>query len=293
MQSEIRSISDLEKALKEFRGQSTGRINPWWFRGQPKFGLEVQPQVNREWFWERSRRMAFALLRDDERKVWASEQTVLNSFELTCLGHTERGESRLDLYCLAQHYGLPTRLLDWSRSPLVALFYALCSESEDDVELIGINPRSLYRRDGLREIQLGRAEHIERAVDWIWRQEPDVDPGTDLDEVSDWVAVPFFPTLRDARMVNQQARFTFHPPGGERSISGDWFSEHSHESRRWRIPAASRPSLLGFVRESGIHEGLLTPGLAGDVAALNADLNLNSRSWEHLVASTASTDSPA
>lgn len=49
------------------------------------------------------------------------------------------------LYALMQHHGLPTRLLDWSKSPLVALFFALTQKTvnEDDPRVWIMNPYKL------------------------------------------------------------------------------------------------------------------------------------------------------
>jgi hypothetical protein len=55
-------------------------------------------------------------------------------------------ENFIDNLIHMQHYGIPTRLLDWSRNPLIPLFFA-CSESRADGRVFAYKPKVIFEFD--------------------------------------------------------------------------------------------------------------------------------------------------
>lgn len=91
-----------------------------------------------------------------ERRIFSNkcDQTFINTFKSKGISHLDiLPENDWEWMSTAQHFSLPTRLLDWSQSPLSALFFAVENERykykeeiEDSPVVWCLNPNALNEK---------------------------------------------------------------------------------------------------------------------------------------------------
>ena len=123
-QKEISSVEDLLKVVAPSTfSESRGR---WVFRGHAQKEWKLTPSV------ARSPRTAKTLI--------GHEKSLLEIFEREAPIYQRTDCQNIwEWLSFGQHHGLPTRLLDWTHNPLVALYFAICENDDIDGELFALH----------------------------------------------------------------------------------------------------------------------------------------------------------
>ncbi|AGA89229.1 FRG domain protein [Thioflavicoccus mobilis 8321] len=210
--NEANSFTDFHAIIERFQGKSVV------FRGQKNTEWGLRPKVGRTDFHVTSGGRSQA------------EKTMFNLFKERAIPSLDNiPHNDWDWLAIAQHHGLPTRLLDWTYNPLVALYFSVETEHEGDSAVFLLKHKCMYVAD-----------------------HGDVPSANPLE--FDRVAL-FVPNHINKRVIAQSGLFTIHPEPAKD------YSDNKIE--KIIIKQAVRKSIKRMLNQYGINRATLFPGLDG------------------------------
>ncbi|HHO76710.1 MAG TPA: FRG domain-containing protein, partial [Deltaproteobacteria bacterium] len=190
------------------------------------------------------------------------EHHILRNFSKYAHRNVVQTDSVWHWLSVAQHYGLPTRLMDWTYSPFVAMHFATANLEHFDCDGViwAVNYLKAHKLlpDQLRNV----LEEEGANVFTVKMLSETIESLHELDTVGQGDFVIFFePPSIDDRIVNQFAFFSVI--SNPNLVLNTWLESHPHLWRKIIIPRELKWEIRDKLDQANITERVLFPGLDG------------------------------
>ncbi len=190
------------------------------------------------------------------------ERHIMRNFKKYAKNVSRFDPSNWNWLAIAQHHGLPTRLLDWSYSPYVALHFSTsdldyfnqdgiiwCANYVQANQYLPIDLQKVIKEEGSNTFT---AEMLDSVCPSLY----------DLEALSDDPYVLFMePPSLDERITNQYALFSLMSRAD--SNLSDWLGANRNLHFKIIIPAGLKWEIRDKLDQANITERVLFPGLEG------------------------------
>lgn len=253
-------IKDINQVIKVATTLSVS-----WFRGHPEKYGNLTPKIFRSEYIQK-----IAVKSD-------TESSVIDEFKRVAPALTQNIPKQDD-HCswsfLMQHYGAPTRLLDWTENALVALYFAVRNFLDGkDGELWAIYPYSLNEKGyQCADIATKSNKILEylavepylaiNPVSGNQERQENFAKAIGLDKIPRY-PLALSPTMNFPRMVAQSSTFTIHPiPHQGKNTIPDLLTDKRYLVC-YIIPQDCKLNLINDLKSLGISRRTLFPDLDG------------------------------
>lgn len=190
------------------------------------------------------------------------EGHLLRNFRKYAMREWVRDGSIWNWLAVAQHHGLPTRLLDWTYSPYVAMHFAtddvISADRDGVIWTIDYNRTNELLPEILRT-QLAEEGSFVFTAEMLSRAAATLH---EFDALSGTPFLLFFePPSLDNRIVNQFALFSLL--SSPRADLDNWLLQRPEVARRLILPAELKWEIRDKLDQANINERVLFPGLEG------------------------------
>lgn len=261
----VGSVRTFLDALEKYDRPSDSMV---FYRGHSNFTYELKPSIYRDEGWIRN------------------EDILFKELVLKCPNEFSVQESTFQTLVKMQHYSLPTRLLDLTANPLIALFFA-CSQGKKDAHASGevlrfrISTRrikyfdsdtvsviaNISRRphtfqvpsEGLTPGQFRLNPDMRYLLNEIKHEKPYFEPEIARADLESVVCVK--PKMDNPRIIRQDGAFFLFGVSGTKlspaTIPSDYYSRS--DSNRLFIIAQEKKRIRSQLEALGITEGTIYP----------------------------------